>query len=88
LGGNSRRRSPRGLGPDGRDAKPSSILRAGGQGNVSGGDCVRSLAIAASMSLLRDWCGTRHGTKDAAPRFPIGRCEGTLYGALSRRLAG
>jgi hypothetical protein len=32
--------------------------------------------------------GRRLGTKGAAQCFPIGRCEGTLYGALSRRLAG
>jgi hypothetical protein len=29
----------------------------------------------------------RHGTKDAALRFPIGRCEGTLGSAPFRRLA-
>jgi hypothetical protein len=40
------------------DAKPGSILPGGGERNMSAADeCARSLAIAGSMSLLRDFLG-------------------------------
>jgi hypothetical protein len=43
-----------------------------------------------SISLLRaqSTAALVAGTKGGVPRFPIGRCEGTLYGARPRRLAG
>jgi hypothetical protein len=71
-----------------REAKPASMLRAGGQGNVSSGLLCRSLAIAAPRSVRDLWGGTRPGTKRADPRFLVRRCAGTPDSAPSRRLAG
>jgi hypothetical protein len=49
------------------DAKPASILRAGGQGNVSLRWCARSLAIAAP-SLPSDLCAFGRGFFGPAER--------------------
>lgn len=71
-----------------RYAKPGSILRAGGQGNVSRG-CAPILLRSPALFSAEDLRGgTRHGTKRAVPHFLVGRCEGTLDSALAQRLVG
>ena len=61
-------------------------------------ECSPNSALRESHGFrdgLSRTCGGKHaiavyrpGTNGAVLRFPVGRCEGTLYGALSRRLAG